>query len=238
MTAVRAQFYVYALTLIFFAILGGFVAVNHDFKSIIVSFRGSSGEFEITMEFIETVFDKKISLFSGGVSRYFYDAFTLLWSSGMRDAFLTLKNKHPEYTVDVTGHSLGAAIGSIAAATISSEGYVSYDKIRYVSFGEPRVGDAKYVAAFDKLVGVSYRLIHSFDLVPHLPFHNLFGYDHHKVEVYYPKDMVAGSSYTVCDENDDNTECSNKNDPFKLNWDDHDFYFNHHVSDWGISGCV
>ena len=120
----------------------------------------------------------------GGVNKYFLDGFNDVWNAGMRNDFLTLKNANPDYDVWVTGHSLGAAMASIGAASISKLGYVSPDKIKLVTYGQPRVGNSDYVAAVDTLVPYSFRIVHAHDLVAHLPPEGMLGYIHHKAEAW------------------------------------------------------
>ena len=102
----------------------------------------------------------------------------------MKDDFLTLKNANPDHELWVTGHSLGGAMASLAATTISKLGYMSPDKIKLITFGEPRVGDADYASAVDTLIPYVYRIIHAHDIVPHVPPRGLYGYIHHKGEVW------------------------------------------------------
>ena len=102
----------------------------------------------------------------------------------MKDDFLTLKNANPDYELWVTGHSLGAAMACIAAATVSSYKYVPPEKIKLITYGEPRVGNSDYVTAVDTLVPYAFRIIHAHDLVPHLPPKGMLGYYHHKTEVW------------------------------------------------------
>ena len=120
----------------------------------------------------------------GGVSKYFLDAFTDIWDAGMKNDFFSLKNANPDYELWVTGHSLGAAMACIAAATISSYKYVPQDKIKLITYGEPRVGNAAYVTVTDKLLPYVFRVVHAHDMVPHLPPKGMLGYYHHKAEVW------------------------------------------------------
>ena len=120
----------------------------------------------------------------GGVSKYFLDGFDDVWNSGMRNDFLTVKNKYPNYEIWSTGHSLGGAMASVGAATISAYGYASPDKIKLVTYGQPRTGNSDYAAAVDKLISYTFRIIHAHDLVPHLPPKGMLGYYHHKSEAW------------------------------------------------------
>uniref|UniRef100_A0A0N4ZZX3 Ricin B-type lectin domain-containing protein n=1 Tax=Parastrongyloides trichosuri TaxID=131310 RepID=A0A0N4ZZX3_PARTI len=201
-----------------------FVAVDHTDKAIVIAHRGSISYLQESIEVIETLFDKKEPFPSGGgVSRYFYDAWSLVWSSGLRDAFLTAKNKNPDYDVWVTGHSLGAAMASLSAANIGYHQYVPKDRLMSITFGEPRVGDVDYAKGYDAVVGYSYRVIHHRDPIPHVPFKNMMDYQHTKVEVFYDNDMTPGSNYTICSTSDDTENCSNQYWDFQHS--DHSLYF-------------
>ncbi|CEF69934.1 Lipase, class 3 family-containing protein [Strongyloides ratti] len=213
----------------------GFTAVSHDDKAIIISFRGSTGFLQLAQEASGEIFNKPIPFFSGGaVSLYFYNAFNDVWTKGLKDSFLGLKNKYPTYKVYVTGHSLGGAMACICAATIVKSGYISSNNILLYTMGEPRVGDDDFVKGFDKLNIEAYRIIHKHDLVPHLPPDHLFGYKHHKEEIFYNNDMTSGSKFKICS-GDDSNSCSSASVDLSIN--DHLHYFNTDVSDYGYHGC-
>lgn len=64
----------------------------------------------------------------------------------------------------ITGHSLGAAMATLASFRLAGDGY----KIRGVyTYGSPRVGDRVF-RSFYRLA--NYRFVNHNDLVPHLPF--------------------------------------------------------------------
>ena len=193
-----------------------FIVASHDDSAIIVSFRGSSNNDEVTEEEKETLTRWPEPFMGGGKANpYFMDAFTALANGGMKDAFLIAKNKYPSYNIWITGHSLGAALASITAGSLSKLGYVLADKLFLITFGQPRVGDSGYAAAMDSLVAESYRVVHSNDLIPHLPPKGILGYFHHKSEIWYNNDMTPGSTFIECDE-DEGATCSNTGQDF--NW--------------------
>jgi len=216
----------------------GFTALSHGDQAIIISFRGSQGFLQLVTEGSEAIFGPKIqSPIGGGVSEYFYKGFDQVWSAGMRDDFLTLKNKYPGYKVWVTGHSLGGSMASICASLIASQKYVDNSNIILYTFGQPRTGDTDFAHAHDALnLGASYRITHHQDLVPHLPTENFESYYHHMSEVWYNNDMTIGSSYIVCDADESNS-CSDHN-LIDLSINDHLHYFDRMVSDFGENGCV
>ncbi|PIO70398.1 hypothetical protein TELCIR_07748 [Teladorsagia circumcincta] len=81
----------------------------------------------------------------------------------------------------------------------------------------------------------SFRVTHWRDLVPHLPPENFLDYYHHASEAFYPLNMTIGANYTVCYANESD-ECSDGLlDPTSTQ--DHLYYFNVHVSTYGINGC-
>uniref|UniRef100_A0A0K0FGZ1 Lipase_3 domain-containing protein n=1 Tax=Strongyloides venezuelensis TaxID=75913 RepID=A0A0K0FGZ1_STRVS len=214
----------------------GYVGVGHDKKAIVVVFRGSISNEQVALEIIDTFFEKKEKFIGGGyVSYYFNTAFSIVWDGGLKDAYLTAKNKFPTYETWVTGHSLGAAMASIGATTISFSRYSNVNSIKLITFGEPRTGDKDYVRAVDTLIDYSYRVIHKKDPIPHLPFKNLLGYVHHKREVFYDNDMAIGSSYMICSDEDDSEKCSNKHLDYVFS--DHELYYNDNVIHLSANGC-
>ena len=52
----------------------------------------------------------------------------------------------------VTGHSLGAAMASLCAGYIAYMGYIPGDKIKLVTYGQPRTGDLAYANYIDNTV--------------------------------------------------------------------------------------
>ncbi|KAK6011104.1 triacylglycerol lipase, partial [Ostertagia ostertagi] len=120
---------------------------------------------------------------SGGyVSKYFYDGFMDLWNAGMRDDFIALRAKYPRYNVWVTGHSLGAALASLAASFIIANDRVPSGRVKLVTFGQPRVGDHRYAWVHDEQMAYSFRVTHWRDVVPHIPPENFLDYYHHASE--------------------------------------------------------
>lgn len=74
----------------------------------------------------------------------------------------------------ITGHSLGAAIATVAASRIQTK------VIALVTFGSPRVGNREFV---DSLKVVHYRVQNNCDDVTKVPF-RLMGFKHHGTHKY------------------------------------------------------
>ena len=103
----------------------------------------------------------------GKVHTGFSHAFNAVWP-GVH-AWLT---KSETSALLITGHSLGAALATLAASSLSSD---ERRRARLVTFGAPRVGDASFCAHLNGLPVTRY--VDCCDLVTLLP-PSILGYDH------------------------------------------------------------
>jgi triacylglycerol lipase len=99
-----------------------------------------------------------------------------------------LKNSVPNYYSNlwVTGHSLGAALATLAIADIVTN--VNYPGAKMYNFASPLVGNQAFVVFFKSNIGTSkcdgnnnintcsWRVVNTNDLVPKVP--DIFGYAH------------------------------------------------------------
>jgi hypothetical protein len=83
-------------------------------------------------------------------------------------------------TIEVAGHSLGAALSTLYVAENATVGHAIIPLI--CTFASPRVGDPVFAAKFDELAISSWRIVNELDLVPKLPF---LGFQHVKAEHAY-----------------------------------------------------
>ena len=104
--------------------------------------------------------------------------------------------KYPNYTICVTGHSLGAAIAVLLAMELK-EVYTTQGKVRFITYEAPRIGNAK----FARLVNYHFpnardkiRVTNGRDIVIHLPPY-IMGYQHAGWEIYLPPG--SGPSFTA-----------------------------------------
>uniref|UniRef100_A0A8R1DML9 Lipase_3 domain-containing protein n=1 Tax=Caenorhabditis japonica TaxID=281687 RepID=A0A8R1DML9_CAEJA len=218
-------------------ICSAFTAVLNDDKAIVLSFRGTQGFLELIEEADQSVFEEQSAWIAGGkVDKYFSDAFNTLWTSGIKDDVNALIHKYPTYEIWVTGHSLGGSMASLAASYIVANKIQTGDKVKLVTFGQPRTGDADWAAAHDAQMAYSYRVTHNRDIVPHVPTEGFEGYKHHKSEVFYTESMAVGASFKVCSDADESNECSDGL-WVTISVPDHLTYFTKDVSQWGEAGC-
>ncbi|OQE10385.1 hypothetical protein PENVUL_c004G00876 [Penicillium vulpinum] len=141
----------------------GFIAVDHTNAAIVLSFRGSYSirNWITDVTFIYT----NPGLCKGCFAEL---GFWSSWKLVRDDVMKELKEavaQNPSYELVVVGHSLGAAVATLAAADLRGKGYPSAKLYAYAS---PRVANkalAKYITA----QGNNYRFTHTNDPVPKLP---------------------------------------------------------------------
>jgi len=83
----------------------------------------------------------------------------------------------------ITGHSLGAALATIAALDLRTRYAQEYD-VRMVNLASPRVGDHGFANVFNSLIPDALRVIVSRDVIPGFPkFFCLFKHVGHEVTI-------------------------------------------------------
>jgi triacylglycerol lipase len=125
---------------------------------LLVAFRGTQpDQWQDSLDDINV--GPPVALDGRQVHRGFYEALDRVWPK------LTsrLGDLATGRTVWFCGHSLGAAIATLAA--------YRYDRTRGVcTFGSPRVGDAQFAATFNqRFAGRSWRFVNDHDVVTHVP---------------------------------------------------------------------
>ncbi|KAH6955546.1 hypothetical protein HG530_008693 [Fusarium avenaceum] len=172
--------------------IGGYVATDSARKEIVVSFRGSSN---IRNWLTNLDFDQDdCSLTSGcGVHSGFQNAWTEI--SGQATAAVAKALKaNPSFKVISTGHSLGGAVATLAAANLRVGG----TPVDIYTYGSPRVGNAQLSAFISNQAGGEYRITHAKDPVPRLP-PLIFGYRHTSPEFWLSTGSGDTVNYTIND---------------------------------------
>ncbi|CAL2040439.1 hypothetical protein CAEBREN_04049 [Caenorhabditis brenneri] len=206
-------------------------------NAVVLSFRGTQGFLQLIEEADKSVFQSQSQWIAGGkVSKYFGDAFNTLWNAGMKDDVNYLLHTNPTFEVWVTGHSLGGSMASLAASYIVSNQIAPGNKVKLITYGQPRTGNTPFAVAHDAQMAYSYRVTHNRDVVPHIPNEGMEDYKHHKAEVFYKESMKPGASYKVCSSADESNDCSNGL-LITASVSDHLTYFTKDVSQWGEAGC-
>ena len=125
---------------------------------------------------------------------------------GFNDAFESLKPQLDTFFMDyrpacvhIIGHSLGGAIGTLAAEWIKTNHRAT--SVKLYTFGCPRVGLSRYAEAFTNQIGAAnmYRVYNPTDVVPmvpifpyaHVPLPGVANYASHYNTVWSPVSFVA-----------------------------------------------
>uniref|UniRef100_A0A915PEJ0 Fungal lipase-like domain-containing protein n=1 Tax=Meloidogyne floridensis TaxID=298350 RepID=A0A915PEJ0_9BILA len=198
-------------------ICSGFVALSHDDKAIILSFRGTNSFTQLLLESSEIACKSQTEVNIGGkVATYFTEIYEQLKAEGIITCVINLIKIYTDYKLWVTGHSLGGALASLAAAEIASSGLINAQNIKLLTLGQPRTGNWVWAAAMDQILPYyNYRVVNHRDVIVHLPMRFFEGYHHYSTEIWYNNGMDGDEdgeedTFIVCndmDEDDDN--CSN-----------------------------
>ncbi|KAI1828633.1 Alpha/Beta hydrolase protein [Xylaria intraflava] len=127
-----------------------------------------------------------------------HTGFLLSWQLARRTVLPELKRLHeqyPNYPIHVIGHSLGGAVGALAALELKVN--LKWDQIIVTTFGEPQVGNIGFVNYLDTAFNLqddgnnperrTYRRVtHIDDPVPLLPLSE-WGYRSHAGEFFISK---------------------------------------------------
>ncbi|KAK5978860.1 Triacylglycerol lipase, partial [Trichostrongylus colubriformis] len=166
----------------------GYIAVSNVTKEIVIVFRGTRTKGQLFLQGLNSILPR-LKFFDMG----------------------------KDYEIVFTGHSLGGALATLAAARTAKQGLRANEKITVYTYGEPRVGDALFATNYDSMIKDSYRVVFRRDIVPHLPACaknkswlgdsetsrpcdvNAVNEPYHQgTEIWYPDSMEPGSHYIEC----------------------------------------
>lgn len=163
----------------------GFVAADDTNRLIVISFRGShSLDNWITNLQLDLI---KTDLCPGCTAHHGFWQSWLDSRKAVLDAIKGSANTRPGYKIVATGHSLGGAIASIAAAQLRNGGY----DVALYTFGAPRIAGSKLSDYISGQKGGNYRITHWNDPIPRLPPLTM-GYVHITPEYYINKADTRG----------------------------------------------
>ncbi|KAE9368372.1 alpha/beta-hydrolase, partial [Stipitochalara longipes BDJ] len=189
----------------------GFVALDHTRSLVVVAFAGSGNT--IRNWLTDFTFVQVPYTLMGCTDCWVHSGFDLGWAE-RRDAILSTVvsalSTYPEYSLIITGHSIGAGVATLAAAELRS---INYTADTY-TYGSPRVGNtafATFVTSQAPEFGENYRMTHENDPVPQLP-PTWIDYEHTSPEYWLTNgtdtsDVYARSNIVVC-EGIGNAECN------------------------------
>lgn len=135
----------------------GFVAQNNQSKNVFVIFRGT----ETPDDWLSNIAINQSAHPWGPVE----DGFSKLYAQ-CSPAVLAAVKKTAAAKVFVTGHSLGAALATLAAADL----VISGTTVQLYNFASPRTGSPAFADIFNQRIPVAWRTVNTEDLVTTVPF--------------------------------------------------------------------
>ena len=140
----------------------GFIA--RDKADIFLVFRGTMTTRELLRDF-----NINLSTYPYADFGKVHDGFLQIYDKFRTSILDCLKSIGPGKRLFVTGHSLGAALATLAVPDISAA--TSFKSPVAYTFASPRVGDRRFAAEFNHLcAGHSFRVANTCDLVVSIPF--------------------------------------------------------------------
>ncbi|CAL2036768.1 unnamed protein product [Caenorhabditis brenneri] len=219
----------------------GFTAYDITQKAIVLSFRGSHGP-DQSQQLADGMANGGLQSYFGNTGTIFkvvWDSFMLLWNGGMYQDLKNLKYKYPDFEVWVNGHSLGGMLSWVASSYLAISGLYKPENIRVVAMAAPRLGDYNFAVWYTSTFPNSYHIIHRNDQIPRSvkidPHTNTTVLFHPRTQVWYNNYMRVNDQYQICAEADGNY-CSDAVTE-GLSFEDHIYYFNINMPQWGRDGC-
>mmetsp|Transcript_10343 Transcript_10343/g.14346 ORF Transcript_10343/g.14346 Transcript_10343/m.14346 type:complete len:202 (-) Transcript_10343:340-945(-) len=163
------------------------------------------------------------------VHRGFYLAYLQL-----KDRIMQYLESAPKLDLVVTGHSLGAAMGSLCAYDIiNTPNSMGFKSVSSITFGEPRTGNMAFQTDYGMKIPNAWRVTHYKDIVPKVPFQT-FGFYHTAREIWYNAHAYAPGAYRICDGSGEDPLCQNSL-WFATSVEDHLYYLGTLL---GSGGCL
>ncbi|KAI6240431.1 Lipase, class 3 family-containing protein [Aphelenchoides fujianensis] len=230
----------------------GMLAVSDEAKALYVIYKGDSLDKQLFQEFVHGIaaqlgaWEKFVN--GTGVMTYFHSAFRRLFvEGGMKEDLGKLKEQHKDYRVWVTGNGLGGSLASMTALYLVNQTIFTSDRVKLVTFGEPRTGNYLFAKAIEANLNFRYRVIHRNDALTNIPASmdpdNLFlsvasaekqPY-FYRFAVHYDNDMTReGDQFELCEHPEDH-HCRNL--AMAVDFNDHLSYFGVKPDDWLKAGC-
>lgn len=140
-----------------------YIAIDKD--TMIVSFRGTESKIADWMTDLDT---DLVGGPGGKVHEGFLGGVSCVW----RDMFQFIRAERGKRSLWLTGHSLGAALSTLATAKLRLEKDEPVNGL--YTFGQPRIGDRDFAQRFDQDFGnQSFRYVNNNDIVTRVPFRSM-----------------------------------------------------------------
>lgn len=150
---------------------GIFGIANDD--TFVIAFRGSE-ETGLTDWITDLKFVKQVFPYEESGNKKVKVHYGFIWAyKSVRESVLKAARETDHQRIICTGHSLGAALATLCALDLQYN--LPEKEIVCYTYGSPKVGNADFVASYNRRVPNTFRFVNRSDTVPNLPFG---GYDH------------------------------------------------------------
>jgi len=188
----------------------GFLARDDTNKLLVVALRGS----QQIEDFIVDANIELAAFVSPGVSAPtgalvhagFLTAYNSIASEVVAAVKTQLAGPAAGYSLRTAGHSLGAALSSLAAVSLKSN--FPDSPIQMYTYGQPRTGNPTFATMVNNMFGTdAFRSVHTTDGVPTIIPQTL-GYKHHAFEYWQNPDPASAATIKMCDASGEDPTCS------------------------------
>jgi hypothetical protein len=190
--------------------LFAYAGYSHALAASVIAFRGTDSRsiynWAENMRYWRT--DLPLPL-PGAAGAMVHTGFFVSWNGSALAPNLTaaaaaLVAAHPAAPLYVAGHSLGAALATVAAVDIAARLPPGAD-VRLVTFGSPRVGNAAFASFVRQSTTASTRVTHNRDIVPSVP-PTWVGF-HHAATEAWQVDVEGAGVVGLCDATGEDPRC-------------------------------
>ncbi|KAJ9052272.1 hypothetical protein DSO57_1035853 [Entomophthora muscae] len=209
----------------------GYVAVDRARKRIVISFRGTNNKRNVLMDLLlirqplSYANDTDVTVSTGFLSTMesldFITPLQRLIGGG----------QYADYKIAFVGHSLGAAVASLALIKAQATLDIDWKRLELYTYGEPRVGNSNFARWFNQKPIASARVVNNTDPVSLAISTTISDYRHHMNELWIegPPDSYK---LNICSTDQlEDPDCSYKISPKKYTEWEHSIYFGVYVSD-------
>jgi triacylglycerol lipase len=138
-------------------------------KHNIIVFRGTQRTIEwvLNINAVYATNDRKVASQSYGT---IHPGFSAIYSNISSQTLEAAKKLNPSVPCYISGHSLGAAIATLAAIDIAVNIPRLQKQVQLYSYASPRVGDRVFAREHNRVVPNSYRVVNLADAITLVPF--------------------------------------------------------------------
>ncbi|MEG3860182.1 lipase family protein [Microcoleus sp. herbarium12] len=138
-------------------------------KHNIIVFRGTQRTIEWVLNINAVYATKESKVFSKSYGKI-HPGFSTIYSNIAAQTLEIAKKLNPSVPCYVSGHSLGAAIATLAAIDIAVNVPRLKKQVQLYTYGSPRVGDRVFARDHNRVVPNSYRVVNLADAITLVPF--------------------------------------------------------------------